>query len=253
MLRQKGLITARVLADSLDLSVGTVWKYTRERKIPFIVLGRRQYRYKLDEVTQALTGSMVIEKKTTYRVDHGRKYTYQDYLELPEEPGYRLEVLEGSLVKEPSPNVMHQRVSYRLHRILQDYFRDEDPKGEVFFSPLDVTFFDTTVVQPDLLYISGAQQEIVKEARIDGPPKLVVEIISPSSGSKDRLRKMQIYQRVGIEHYWIADPKEKTLECFALRDGVYARITEGIDDNLVEHPTFKGLSVDLAILWHTDV
>lgn len=75
-----------------------------------------------------------------------KKYTYEDYLELPDQPGYRFEVLEGVLIKEPSPNVMHQRVSRRLQRILEDYFWQADPEGEIFNAPLDVTFLQINVV-----------------------------------------------------------------------------------------------------------
>ena len=58
---------------------------------------------------------------------------------------------------------MHQRVSCRLQRILDDYFREVDPEGEIFGAPLDVTLTDYTVVQPDLLYVSGEQKELLKE------------------------------------------------------------------------------------------
>jgi Uma2 family endonuclease len=90
---------------------------------------------------------------------------------------------------------------------------------------------------------------IVKKARIDGQPALVVEVISPSNRRKDRLQKMQIYQRAQIQHYWLVDPQEKTLECFAWREGVYALLESGMDEDIVEHPDFAGLSISLKSLW----
>lgn len=245
MAGNKELITAQALAKELDLSVETIWRYTREKKIPCIELGSKQYRYKLADVLRALSASTVQEKVAEYKPEPNKSFTYQDYLKLPEEPGYRYEVLEGMLIKEPSPNVMHQRVSRRLQRILEDYFWEVDPKGEIFNAPLDVTFGDITVVQPDVFYVSGKQKIIVKEARIDGPPTLVVEVLSPSSGRKDRLQKMRIYQKAQVQHYWIVDPEQKTLECFALRDGLYALIAAGMDEDVVEHPDFAGLAIAL--------
>lgn len=181
--------------------------------------------------------------------DKEKKFTYQDYLLLPEEPGYRFEVLEGLLVKEPSPNTIHQRVSRRLQRILEDYFWQHDPEGEIFNAPLDVTFHDLTVVQPDIFYISNGQKQIVQEARIDGPPALVVEILSPSNSRKDRLQKLQIYQKVEVAHYLLVNPEEKTLECFALRNGVYALVAAGMEEKIVKHPDFPGLSIDLSVIF----
>ena len=247
----KELVTAQFLAKTLDLSVETIWRYTRENKIPYIELGSKQYRYNPDDVVEALRKSSVTvkEKTESYRPEPEKKFTYRDYLELPEEPGYRYEVLEGLLVKEPSPNVMHQRVSRRLQRILEDYFWEADSGGEIFDAPLDVTFGENTVVQPDLFYVSGGQQVIVKETRIDGPPTLVVEVLSPSSRRKDRLQKLRIYQKAGVGHYWIVNPEEKTLECFALRGGVYALLAAGMEADVVEHPDFAGLSIDLKALW----
>lgn len=245
---QKDLITAQVLADALDLSVETIWRYTRTDKIPYVKLGERQYRYNLQEVVAALTGTGIRERATEY-ISGPRKFTYQDYLELPEEPGYRFEILAGELVKEPSPIVIHQRVSRELGFLLIVHFRQADPQGEVFASPLDITLGDFTVVQPDILYISGEQKDIIKETRIDGAPLLAVEILSESSRRKDRLRKRQIYQEAGIQHYWLVDPYEKTMECLTLRDGEYILAASGMDEDIVTHPDFAGLKIPLAELW----
>lgn len=246
---EKELITAQALSETLDLSVETIWRYTREKKIPSIKLSGRQYRYRLADVVCALSGSAVWEKETAYGAEHAPQYTYQDYLEIPEEPGHRFEILDGLLVKDPSPNVAHQRVSRRLQRILEDYFGHVDPKGEVFNAPLDVTIHDITVVQPDLFYVSGEQKQLVKETRIDGAPSLIVEVLSPATSRKDRLKKMAIYQKAQVEHYWLVSPEEKTLECFMLINGVYALLAAGMDDDLVVHQSFGELSIDLKALW----
>jgi Uma2 family endonuclease len=249
MAEDKELVTAQVLAEALDLSVETIWRYTREKKIPHVELRGKQYRYKLADVISALTGSTVQEKAAWYKTGLAKSFTYQDYLLLPEEPGYRFEVLDGMLIKEPSPSVIHQRVSRRLQRILEDYFGACDPEGEIFNAPLDVTFHDVTVVQPDLFYVSGEQKLIVKDTRIDGPPALVVEVLSPSSNRKDRLQKLRIYQEAKVRHYWLVNPEEKTLECFSLRDGDYTLVTAGMDEEVVEHPEFAELSIPLKALW----
>ena len=247
--KDQELLTAYSLAEALNLSVETIWKYTRENKIPCVKLGGKQYRYRLSEVMEALTGDSFQDERAVDQVDTSKKYTYQDYLKLPEEPGYRYEVLEGVLVKDPSPNVMHQRVSRRLQRILEDYFWEVDPQAEIFNAPLDVTFQEITVVQPDLFYISGEQKKLVKEVRIDGPPTLVVEIISPSTSRKDRIQKRNIYRKYGVQHYWLVHLEERTLECFVLRDGAYLLVASGMDEDVVEHPDLPGFSLDLASLW----
>ncbi len=248
MTKHKELITAQVLAEALDLSVETIWRYTREKKIPYLELSGRQYRYRLDDVMNALCSDNIQEKLAPYETKTSRKLTYQDYLDIPWEPGYRFEILDGILIKEPSPSYVHQRASRNLQRILEDYFWKVDPDGEIFNAPLDVTPIDFNVVQPDLLYISG-EQNILTEARVDGAPRLVVEVLSPSTARKDRLKKMRIYQEARIQHYWLVDPQARTLECFALQDGVYALLASGMDEDVVEPPAFEGLSIPLKLLW----
>lgn len=249
MAENEKLVTAQVLAEALDLSVETVWRYTREDRIPHVQLGKRQYRYRLEDVLAALGDRTLCEEAGSYQVDSGKELTYDDYLRLPDEPGYRLEILDGMLIKEPSPNVMHQRVSRRLYQSLKDYFGENDPEGEVFYAPLDVVLGDKTVVQPDLFCISGCQKQIVKEKCIDGAPRLVLEIISPSRSRKDRLQKLQIYQKAGVRHYWIVDPEQRTLECLSLRDSAYAVAEGGMEDDVVCPPDFPQLTIDLQALW----
>jgi Uma2 family endonuclease len=145
--------------------------------------------------------------------------------------------------------VAHQRVIRRFLRILEDFFSQYDPEGEIFIAPLDVTFEDISVVQPDLFYVSGEQKKIVKDARIDGAPALVIEVISPSSNRKDRMQKLRIYQRAKVQHYWLVNPEEKTLECFALREDAYFLAATGMDEDVVEYSSFPGLSIDLKTLW----
>lgn len=248
------LITAQELADMLKLSVETIWRYTRNSKIPYVQLSNRQYRYDPGKVLSRLgmdSGDQfsvsVQEAKPEYMTD--KVYTYEDYLRLPDEEGYHYEILDGMFVKEPTPYVHHQRVSRRLQRLLEDYFTPKDPAGEIFNAPIDMTLSDTNVIQPDLVYIPGENTEIVEEARINGIPYLVVEILSKWTRSKDRVRKRNIYERMGVPHYWIVGPYDKTIEAYALQNGLYVLRGSGLDMGEFTHPDFPGFSVDLIALW----
>lgn len=238
------LLTAHELAELLNLSVETIWRYTRQGRIPVVELGAKQYRYRKDDVLAALIGSGLVKEEPSYYSKQGQ-YTYEDYLEIPETPGYRYEILDGCLVKEPSPSVHHQQVCGALFRQLAEFFGHHDRSGLILFAPLDVTLGSKTVVQPDILYVSSAHREIVREERIDGPCDLVVEIMSPSNRRKDRLRKMEIYRRAGVRHYWLVDPEENTLEAYVLRDENYALVFVGGPGDEFSHPEFPGLSLNL--------
>lgn len=224
------LITAQAVAEALDLSVDTVWKYTREKKIPFVKLGSKQYRYRLQDVVAALSGAVQEGKPAYQEVRPGRaEIMAEDHHELV-------------------PGILHQRVSRRLQRILEDYFREAEPKGEVFNAPLEVRLQDS-LVQPDLFYLSPDQVSIIKSHRVEGAPYLVVEITTPESRTRDKIKKLQIYQRAGVRHYWVVDPENQTFECFALVNNTYSVAALAAEQEVLSHHHFPGLAVDLALLW----
>jgi len=241
-----GLVPEAVLADALDLTVETIRKYTRENKIPSIQLPNGEHRYHLDAVIYALTGELPF-----YRKSPNKTYTYQDYLELPDEPGYKFEIIDGRLVRLPSATVSHQRVLGKLVRILDGYFRNIDPQGLLLTAPLDVTFQDNCVVKPDILYVSSQQREIIQEDRLDGAPNLIVEITSPASRNTDSFKKYQLYLKNGVQHYWLVDPDAQSLHCFSLRNDKYTIAVMGKEEDVLEHPDFAGLIIGLGQLWLT--
>lgn len=237
----QGLLTAHELAKILGLSVETVWRYTREKRIPYLEVGTKQYRYRENDVLNALNNqASVQEEKATYLLTH------EDYAKLPPETGYTIELIDGLLFREPSPTVHHQRVSRRLLQLLIRYFENVDPTGEVFSAPLDLYLDEYTVVQPDLLYLPSSRP--AKQTPVDSLPELVVEILSPSSIQTDRIRKLNSYRKAGIPHYWIVDPLDCLMECYVLQDGYYlsiARFSEGE----FNHPRFPDLHFDLEAIF----
>ncbi len=257
------LVTAKEIADLLGISLETVWRYTRTGRIPAVRLSKRRYRYDPVAVTKALhvpppevsnersspAALAVREAKPPYRTDS--VFTYDDYLQLPGD-GCRYQILDGVLVREPAPHVQHQRVARRLLRLLESYFAETDPQGEVFTAPTAVTLSETDVVEPDLLYVTSRQTEIIETRRINGAPHLVVEIVSPWSGAIDRVRKRALYERLQVLHYWLVDYEARTFECLALdENGKYVLRTAGAEEDRLEHPDFPGLAIDLAPLWRT--
>jgi Uma2 family endonuclease len=174
-----------------------------------------------------------------------RKLDYSDYVAAPDD-GKRYEIVQGDLFVTPSPSPVHQRISRRLLRWLEDYF-DARSLGEVFDAPIDLILTNHDVFVPDLLVVSN-EKHITKRG-IEGPPLLVVEILSPSTQKQDRGVKAQRYAELGVEHYWIVDPEKKRVECYHLADGAFHKIVEAAGDTTLKHPDWDGLDLDLTALW----
>jgi Uma2 family endonuclease len=149
-----------------------------------------------------------------------RQLTYADYAALPDD-GRRYQLLDGELVMNPSPTRWHQAVSGELHSRLREHVVSRG-LGEVFAAPLDVLLDERNVVQPDLLFVSNARREILRDANVAGAPDLCVEILSPGTERTDRLRKLDIYARAGVPHYWIVDPATGSIEEYVLHGDVFS-------------------------------
>lgn len=142
-----------------------------------------------------------------------QRMTFEEYLRLPEEKG-RCEFVAGWVLREPSPGSGHQAVVMNLAVLLWGYCR-RTRKGVAFVAPFDVVLSRDLVVQPDLLYVAAERTAIITERNVQGPPDLVVEVVSPFSRRKDRLLRLEQYVRHGVREVWLADPARRTLEVFA--------------------------------------
>jgi Uma2 family endonuclease len=149
------------------------------------------------------------------------KFTYEDYLNFPQD-GKCHEIIDGVHFMTPAPQTRHQIVSRNLLWTLENYVRDKN-LGHTLNAPVDVVLSDTTVVQPDLIFICREREHIIKKNYIDGPPDLVIEILSPGRENLDRLVKMKQYALLGVPEYWLVDFEARLLEQYVLRGQLFER------------------------------
>ncbi len=137
------------------------------------------------------------------------KFTYADYALLPEDRRY--EVIDGELFLTPAPTLFHQAVKGRVKHLLDD--RIESARlGVVLDAPTDVVLSTHDVLQPDILVVLNARRPILTEKFVAGAPDLVVEVLSPSTESRDRESKAKRYAAFGVREMWLVDPATKTIE-----------------------------------------
>lgn len=141
-----------------------------------------------------------------------RKLDYSDIQAAPED-GKRYELVEGELFVNPAPSPIHQRISRRLQRPLEDYFHERSA-CEVFDAPIDLILTHQDVFGPDILVTADSSQ--ITKRGIEAPPVLV---------------------------------DEKRIECFHLDNGAFRAVIDAQGDTTLTHPAWDGLVVDLAALW----
>lgn len=176
-----------------------------------------------------------------------------DYADLAKTPsdGRRYELLDGALKVSPSATPLHQRVSKRLLLTLVNYF-ESSGLGEVFAAPTDVILTARDVFVPDLVVVTQPAQ--VSARAIEGPPALIVEILSPTNAQYDRVAKARRYATLGVSHYWIVDPRAQIIECYRNVDGRFVEVVVTSSGAAsFSHPDFEGLWFDTNSLWEPTV
>jgi Uma2 family endonuclease len=168
-------------------------------------------------------------------------YTWDDYRSWSDDE--RWEIIDGdAYAMSPAPGVRHQRIHAELFSQLRNRFKGR--ACEVLSSPIDVRLSETDVVQPDIVVVCKPEQ--VKRTHIEGPPALVVEILSPSTAQRDRGIKMDAYARSGVKEVWLVTPWPQCAEVFVLDGPGYRRHAAFVQTDTLKGPTFPDLGIDLA-------
>ena len=193
-----------------------------------------------------------------------RSYTYTDYRTWPEDE--RWELIDGvAWNMSPAPARQHQGIVVAISSAFYSALNDQSCR--VYPAPFDVLLPDgdetdddvTTVVQPDVSIFCDTSRLTPAGAR--GAPTLAVEILSPSSASKDMRIKRDLYERHGVLEYWIVDPGNRYVAVYLLDDnGRYAepRVHEPAETSksMLEPSAVPlasvGVQIDLKALFDTD-
>lgn len=140
-------------------------------------------------------------------------YTIDDYYR--ESVDKRMELINGYLYDLSAPTSKHQIVVSLIGKVLLDYAEGHDFRCMPYQSPVDVRLNrdNKTMLQPDLFVI--CENDAVDNGRyIEGAPDLVIEVLSPSTLSRDLTVKRDAYFRTGVREYWVIDPDNNIIDVF---------------------------------------
>ena len=170
-----------------------------------------------------------------------RKLTYEDYLHFPE--GERYELIDGEAWMVPAPNPRHQHIAGSLYVLVYNHI-EAVGGGRVFIAPLDVVLDPGDVLQPDIVFIADDDMDVLTEANVWGTPSWVVEVFSQDV-RRDRVLKLQRYERFGVPEVWLIDPRENAVEIYRLENDTYGEPILLRPPEVARPLVPKGLEIDL--------
>ena len=157
------------------------------------------------------------------------RFGYTDLLAMPDD-GRRYEIHGGELVVVAASLARHQIAVVEIVTLLHDY--GQRSGGRALTAPFDIVFDEYDVVQPDVVFFRVGRSHLVHlDVVTRAVPDIAVEVLSPSTASIDRGRKMRMFARYGVPEYWIVDPVRLEIEVHTLEQGAYrqAQVATGVD------------------------
>jgi Uma2 family endonuclease len=175
--------------------------------------------------------------------------TYEDLVALPE--NLVGEIVDGELYASPRPASPHAVAAAALGEELGPPFkRGRGGPGGWFILFEPELHVGGQVLVPDLAGWRRERMPVIPDvAFFEIAPDWVSEVVSPSTVTLDRHRKMPHYLRAGVRHIWIVDPIAKMLEVYRSENERWTLIATHSDDDKVRAEPFDAIEIDLAILW----
>jgi Uma2 family endonuclease len=178
-----------------------------------------------------------------------RPATYEDLCKVPAH--LVAQIVDGELIALPRPTLAHQHVASVLSGDLANPFgRGRGGPGGWWLLHEPELHLGRDILVPDL---AGWRRERLPVLP-GGPfatiaPDWICEVLSPSTASLDRVRKLRIYAREQVQHAWLIDPAGQTLEVLRREEQRWVIVSTHAGAERVRAEPFEAIELDLAALW----
>lgn len=163
-------------------------------------------------------------------------YTYDDYKNWEGD----WELIEGVPVSmAPAPMRIHQNIAADIVYLLKDALDEDSCPGCLISFANDWKISEESVVRPDIVLTCGDEGK----AYLTKAPKIIFEIISPSTARKDETVKFDLYEAEGVQYYILVYPDDLKAKAYTLKEGKYRKIADFTHEKL----KFEDIACDLEL------
>jgi Uma2 family endonuclease len=185
-----------------------------------------------------------------------RKATVEDFYALPEERRFH-ELIAGQITEKASPSGEHGDAQAGIIAAVRPAFQRRDGSGGRggwwILSEVEVLLESGDIVRPDVV---GWRREHCPDRPIGFPVKLrpdwISEVVSPLRATDDTVKKLRLYHRVGVPHYWLVDPRDSTLTVMRWHESGYITVMRAERGETVRPEPFTAIELSIGTLFGDD-
>jgi Uma2 family endonuclease len=185
-----------------------------------------------------------------------RRMTEEEFVAWCDEDT-RAEWVDGEVVIMSPANLEHcGLIDWLIHLMLT--FLEEHDLGVLLSDAQIRLIAQRSRRVPDIWFLANSRRHLLRRAHLEGPPDLIIEIVSPDSLSRDWREKYLEYQAAGVREYWVIDPMSRHVEAYtlegtsaseaaAVQEGQYRRLEE--QKGVVASVVLPGFRLRTEWLW----
>ncbi len=171
--------------------------------------------------------------------------TFSEFFDIISEE-QKADLLDGVIHVASPENSDHNQLVCWLTIVLRQ-FVEERKLGRLTINKVAFRLSDRTAPEPDLAFVASHRMNIIKPGYVDGPPDLVIEIVSPDSVERDYENKRVRYETAGVREYWIIDPLENSAT-FLVREGD-SFVEQHLGDHIFKSRVLPQFEIDVRWLF----
>lgn len=175
-----------------------------------------------------------------------RRASEAEYLALEREAEHKSEWINGEIVAMAGASAIHNALTMTLSHLL--FSRLAGSRCKPFAGDMRLQVSETGLyTYPDLMVVCGPLEFHPDDPMVVRNPKVIIEVLSPSTEAYDRGAKAAHYRRLdSLEAFLFVSQSEHRIECFTRSSGGW-RFTEATTGSIRVEPL--DLSLELSSVY----
>jgi len=182
-----------------------------------------------------------------------RGATIEDFWAIPESERFH-EFLSGEVIEKADPTGEHGDAQAGVVGFVRPPFHRNagggGPGGWWIATEVEVLLETGELVRPDVL---GWRRDRCPERPTGVPVKIrpdwICEVLSSSNATTDTVKKLRLYHRVAVPHYWIVDPGDATLTVMRWSADGYVTLMRAVRGEVVRAEPFQAIEFAVGTLF----